>query len=67
MIVSLTPETQAWGVYPGGESGNPGSKYYDNGIDTWVKGAYFPLWIMKANEANDKRVKCKMTFSYKSA
>lgn len=67
MVVSLTPETQAWGVYPGGESGNPGSKYYDNGIDTWVKGAYFPLWIMKASEANDKRVKGKMKFSYRSA
>ena len=24
MIVSLTPETEAWGIYPGGQSGNPG-------------------------------------------
>ena len=67
MVVSLTPETQAWGVYPGGESGNPGSKYYDNGIDTWAKGAYFPLWIMKAKDVNDKRIKFKMKFSYRSA
>ena len=30
MIVHLTPETEAYGVYPGGQNGNPGSKYYDS-------------------------------------
>ncbi len=67
MIVSLTPQTQAWGVYPGGQSGNPGSRYYDNEIDNWAKGAYYIFWIMKANEVNDKRIKWKMKFSYRSA
>ena len=62
MIVSLTPETQAWGVYPGGESGNPGSPYYDDFVDTWVKGEYNVLWVMKANEANDKRIRHEMHF-----
>ena len=62
MIVSLTPETEAYGVYPGGQSGNPGSKYYDNFIDTWVAGKYYPLWVMKQNEEGDKRIKAKMTF-----
>lgn len=32
MIVELTDTTTAYGVYPGGQSGNPGSKYYDNFI-----------------------------------
>lgn len=64
MIVSLTPETQAWGVYPGGQSGNPGSRFYDDFINTWVKGYYNILWIMKASDINDKRVKWKMRFSY---
>ena len=63
MIVSLTPQTEAYGVYPGGQDGNPGSKYYDNFIDTWVEGKYFPLWVMKQTEANDKRIKWKMSFS----
>ncbi len=67
MIVSLTPQTQAWGVYPGGQSGNPGSRYFDNEINTWAKGDYYAFWIMKAKEVNDKRVKWKMKFSYKSA
>lgn len=63
MIVSLTPQTEAWGVYPGGQSGNPGSKYYDNFIDSWAAGKYYPLWVMNNSEQNDKRVKWKMVFS----
>ena len=63
MVVSLTPETEAYGVYPGGESGNPGSKYYDDFVDEWAAGKYFTLWMMKASEANDKRVKWTMSFN----
>jgi penicillin amidase len=63
MIVSLTPQTEAYGVYPGGQSGNPGSKFYDNFVDTWVTGKYYRLWVMKSSEKNDKRIKWKMTFS----
>jgi penicillin G amidase len=62
MIVSLTPQTQAYGVYPGGQSGNPGSRFYDDFIDTWVQGKYNTLWIMKASDAKDDRVKWKMSF-----
>jgi penicillin G amidase len=62
MIVHLTPETEAYGVYPGGQNGNPGSKYYDTFINSWVEGKYYPLWVMKKTEANDKRVKYKMSF-----
>ncbi|MES2773206.1 MAG: penicillin acylase family protein [Bacteroidota bacterium] len=63
MIVSLTDTTQAWGVYPGGQNGNPGSKFYDNFIDTWAAGNYYPLWIMTAAETSDPKVKWKMSFS----
>ena len=63
MIVSLTPETQAFGVYPGGQNGNPGSKFYDNFIDTWVQGKYFTIWLMKSNEVKDQRVKWVMNFN----
>ena len=63
MIVSLTPQTEAYGVYPGGQSGNPGSRFYDNFIDEWVAGKYYSLWMMKAGEENDARVKWKMSFS----
>ncbi|MEO6329363.1 MAG: penicillin acylase family protein, partial [Ginsengibacter sp.] len=62
MIISLTPETVAYAVYPGGQSGNPGSRFYDNFIDTWVAGKYYTLWVMKPSEQNDKRIKWKMNF-----
>jgi penicillin G amidase len=62
MIVQLGPETEAYGVYPGGQSGNPGSLFYDNFIDTWAAGQYFRLWVMKKTEASDNRVKWTMTF-----
>jgi penicillin amidase len=63
MIVSLTPETEAYGIYPGGESGNPGSVFYDNFVSDWAVGKYYKLWVMKASESNDKRVKGMMSFN----
>lgn len=66
MIVHLSPETEAWGVFPGGQSGNPGSKYYDNFIDTWAKGEYYRIWFMKPAEKSDARVMWTMKFSKES-
>ena len=63
MVVSLTVQTEAYGVYPGGQSGNPGSKYYDSFIDTWVAGKYNVLWMMKASEDKDAKIKWRMSFS----
>jgi len=57
MITQLGPLTEAYGVYPGGQNGNPGSRYYDNFIDTWARGEYFTLWMMKKSDAIDKKVK----------
>ncbi len=63
MIVHLTDETEAYGVYPGGQSGNPGSKYYDSFIDSWAAGKYYRLWVMKSTEQNDRRIIGKLNFS----
>jgi penicillin amidase len=63
MIVQLTSKTEAYGVYPGGQSGNPGSPYYDNFIDSWAAGKYYPLWVMAPDETSDRRVKWVMHFS----
>ncbi len=43
MIVSLEKETQAYGVFPGGQSGNPLSQYYKNMVDDWVNCKYHKL------------------------
>jgi penicillin amidase len=55
MVVHLTDEIEAYGLYPGGQSGNPGSIYYDTFIDTWAAGKYYRLLFLpkeklKANE-----------------
>jgi penicillin amidase len=45
MIVELTDDINAYGVYPGGQSGNPGSKYYDDFINTWAAGKYYHIHL----------------------
>jgi penicillin amidase len=62
MIVQLSAETEAYGVYPAGQSGNPGSKYYDDFIDTWAKGEYYKLWVMKSSDITDEKVKWTIKF-----
>ncbi len=53
MIVEMTSPPTALGIYPGGQSGNPGSKYYDNFIDDWAKGEYHSLNFLQSNEATN--------------
>ena len=44
MVVSLEKSgVKAWGVYPGGQSGNPGNPFYDNMIEPWTKAKYFTM------------------------
>lgn len=63
MIVQLTHDTEAYGIYPGGQSGNPGSRYYQNFITDWSKGNYYKLWMMKQNETADKRIRYTIHFT----
>jgi penicillin amidase len=63
MIVQLSNPTEAYGVYPGGQSGNPGSKFYDNFVDTWATGRYYTLWMMKETQSGDKRIIGTLTFT----
>jgi penicillin amidase len=53
MIVEMTSPPTALGIYPGGQSGNPGSKYYDNFIDDWAAGKYHSLNFLQTNEATE--------------
>ena len=47
MIVEMTSPPTALGIYPGGQSGNPGSKYYDDFIIDWATGKYYKLLFMQ--------------------
>jgi len=57
MIVELGDSPKAHGVYPGGQSGNPGSPYYDNSVADWAAGRYYDLLFMK--DVNDGRGKIR--------
>jgi penicillin amidase len=57
IIVELDPAgVKAWGHYPGGQSGNPGSKYYDNMVLPWANGEYFDLLFLSSPEARSNRI-----------
>lgn len=46
MVVSLEKDgAKGWGVYPAGQSGNPGSKFYDNMVEAWSNGKYFRMLL----------------------
>ena len=62
MIVQMTDETDAYGVYPGGQQGNPGSKYYSQFVSTWAAGKYYHLLILKDPETSGDEVKWTMHF-----
>lgn len=65
MVVEMTSPVNAYGVYPGGQSGNPGSKYYDNFIADWTKGQYYKLWFMESAATDGKNCKWKLSFASK--
>lgn len=51
MVVSLEKSgVKAWGVYPGGQSGNPGSPYYNNMIGPWTRAKYFTMHFVTTPE-----------------
>jgi penicillin amidase len=56
-VVEMGVTKSAFGIYPGGQSGNPGSKYYDNFVDLWAKGEYVELPL------RDKESKEKVLFT----
>jgi penicillin amidase len=62
-IVSLEKEqVKAWGVYPAGQSGNPGSRFYDNLVESWADGRYFRLVFASAPETVRKSSLYSVTF-----
>lgn len=64
MVVALGPTVEAYGIYPGGQSGNPGSLYYDNFIPTWVAGNLSPIiFLQKPTDSPPNRKLISEDFS----
>lgn len=56
MVVELGPEVRAWGNYPGGQSGNPGSRFYDDRVDDWAAGRPYELVFLKSADEPNPRI-----------
>ena len=65
MVIELGEEITGYGVYPGGQSGNPGSKYYSNSVDKWAKGEYHNLLKLKSSDEESDRIIASQTLSPK--
>ena len=52
MVVALGPRVRAYGVYPGDQSGNPGSPYYNNLLEIWRVAQLDELVFLRS--ANEK-------------
>ncbi|RYZ48130.1 MAG: penicillin acylase family protein, partial [Sphingobacteriales bacterium] len=63
MVVELTSPKKAWVIYPGGQSGNPGSRYYDNFINDYAAGKYYEAFFMEPKSRNDKRIRSVIAFT----
>ena len=65
MIVALGKSVKAYGVFPGGESGNPGSFYYDDMVDTWSSGKLNELVYLQSKDDKSERIISKWELSKK--
>jgi acyl-homoserine lactone acylase PvdQ len=48
MIVEMDSIPKAYAIYPGGQSGNPGSKHYGDFIQQWTEGKYHAIQFLTA-------------------
>ncbi len=65
MVVELGKMPKGHGVYPGGQSGNPGSPYYDNMVDTWAQGKLYDLFFMQSQNDQSGKVISRLKISKK--
>jgi penicillin G amidase len=58
LVVAVGPKPQAWSIYPGGQSGDPASRHYDDFIEPWRKNELKPVtFLMDVKDENPRRLK----------
>jgi penicillin amidase len=62
MVVALGEKPEAWGVYPGGQSGHPGSRHYDDFVDDWVRGEAYRLQFLDSPDEPADQLAGRATF-----
>jgi penicillin amidase len=61
MVVEMDEKIKGYGIYPGGQSGNPGSMYFETFVEDWAAGNYYEL----NNSRNKNDVKATQTLKIK--
>ncbi|MBW6537562.1 MAG: penicillin acylase family protein [Mariniphaga sp.] len=57
MVVSLGDTIQAWGIYPGGQTGNPATRGYNLFVNDFAQGNYYTLKLYPSLESAAKENK----------
>ncbi|WP_374163266.1 penicillin acylase family protein [Arcticibacter sp. MXS-1] len=65
MVVSLGKTTKGYGVFPGGQSGNPGSSHYDDLLNTWVRGKLAELLFFHSPAEQQQYITHSLTLQKK--
>ena len=65
MVIELGKTPKGHGVYPGGQSGNPGSPFYDNMIDAWAEGKLYDLFFMQSPDDKSGKIISRYQISKK--
>ncbi len=62
MVVLMEERVKAYGIYPGGQSGNPGSPYYADMVERWRLGELAELLYLKDASFKSPRIVSKLSF-----
>ena len=65
MVVQMGPQVKGYGIFPGGESGNPGSFYYTDMLQTWKDGRLNELLFLQSPNEKSGRVKSSLILKNK--
>ena len=66
MVVELGDgEVNAWGVYPGSQSGNPGNPNYAHMVQDWATGEYNKLLFSEDINADSEQINYSLTIQPK--
>lgn len=65
MVVELGPTPKAYGIYPGGQSGNPGSPYYLNLLEKWEKGELNELIYLSSPDQQNQHLTSRVILKKK--
>ncbi|AMR33748.1 penicillin acylase [Mucilaginibacter sp. PAMC 26640] len=63
MVVQLGPQVKGYGIIPGGQSGNPGSFFYDDMLQTWKDGKLNELLYLQSPTEKSTRIKSTLTLN----